>query len=83
MTNPLENKVVVITGAQDGLGSFMTEGFLAAGAVVFGVARSIQQSAHRNCETSVFRFMNSATQLAQLCPFEFFKNDFRRECVSQ
>jgi NAD(P)-dependent dehydrogenase (short-subunit alcohol dehydrogenase family) len=45
MINPLENKVVVITGAQGGLGNFMTEGFLTAGTAVVGVARSIQQSA--------------------------------------
>lgn len=43
--NDLANKVVLITGANGGLGNFMTEGFLAAGAMVIGVARSIQQSA--------------------------------------
>jgi len=41
----LANQVVLITGANGGLGSFVTEGFLAAGATVVGVARTIQQSA--------------------------------------
>ncbi|HMC63052.1 MAG TPA: SDR family NAD(P)-dependent oxidoreductase, partial [Candidatus Solibacter sp.] len=40
--NPLEGKVTLITGAKGGLGSFVTEAFLAAGAKVIGVSRSIQ-----------------------------------------
>jgi NAD(P)-dependent dehydrogenase (short-subunit alcohol dehydrogenase family) len=40
--NTLEGKVVLITGAKGGLGSFVTDAFLAAGAVVAGVSRSIQ-----------------------------------------
>jgi NAD(P)-dependent dehydrogenase (short-subunit alcohol dehydrogenase family) len=42
--NLLEGKVTVITGAKGGLGSFVTEAFLAAGAKVVGVSRSIQAS---------------------------------------
>lgn len=42
--NSLEGKVVLITGAKGGLGSFVTEAFLAAGGVVVGVSRSIQAS---------------------------------------
>lgn len=38
----LEGKTVIVTGAKGGLGSFVTEGFLAAGARVVGVSRSIQ-----------------------------------------
>lgn len=41
---PLEGKVAVITGAKGGLGSFVTEAFLAGGARVVGVSRSIKQS---------------------------------------
>ena len=41
----LAEKVILITGANGGLGNFMTEGFLKAGATVIGVARSIQPSA--------------------------------------
>jgi NAD(P)-dependent dehydrogenase (short-subunit alcohol dehydrogenase family) len=40
----LEGKVAVITGAKGGLGSFVTNAFLAAGAKVAGVSRSIQAS---------------------------------------
>src|SRR6516162_2544698 len=40
--NSLEGKIVVVTGAKGGLGSFVTESFLSAGAKVIGVSRSIQ-----------------------------------------
>jgi NAD(P)-dependent dehydrogenase (short-subunit alcohol dehydrogenase family) len=39
----LQGKVVVVTGAKGGLGTFVTEAFLAAGAQVVGVSRSIRQ----------------------------------------
>ena len=42
--NTLEGKVALITGAKGGLGSFITQAFLAAGANVVGVSRSIQAS---------------------------------------
>ena len=38
------NKVVLITGAKGGLGTSVTEAFLAAGATVAGVSRSIKDS---------------------------------------
>src|SRR3954452_1305861 len=38
----LDGKVVLITGAKGGLGSFVTDAFLTAGAKVVGVSRSIQ-----------------------------------------
>jgi NAD(P)-dependent dehydrogenase (short-subunit alcohol dehydrogenase family) len=40
----LQEKVVLITGAKGGLGSFVTPTFLAAGARVIGVSRSIADS---------------------------------------
>lgn len=40
----LDQKVAIITGAKGGLGSFVTETFLQAGATVAGVSRSIQAS---------------------------------------
>ena len=46
----LENKVALITGAKGGLGSFVTKAFLAAGAKVAGVSRSIQASDFRHPE---------------------------------
>src|SRR5579872_1691307 len=42
--NSLEGRVVLITGEKGGLGSFVTEAFLAEGATVAGVSRSIQAS---------------------------------------
>jgi NAD(P)-dependent dehydrogenase (short-subunit alcohol dehydrogenase family) len=42
--NALEGKVALITGAKGGLGRYVTEAFLAAGAKVVGVSRSIQAS---------------------------------------
>jgi len=40
----MEGKVVLITGAKGGLGTFVTERFLDAGASVVGTSRSIKQS---------------------------------------
>jgi len=40
----MNNKVVLITGAKGGLGSFVTRRFLAAGATVVGTSRSISQA---------------------------------------
>src|SRR4051794_39936320 len=37
----LENKTILITGAKGGLGTFVTNAFLDAGARVIGVSRSI------------------------------------------
>jgi NAD(P)-dependent dehydrogenase (short-subunit alcohol dehydrogenase family) len=42
--NPLEGRVALITGAKGGLGTFVTEAFLAAGAKVIGVSRSIKET---------------------------------------
>ena len=40
----LEGKITLITGAKGGLGNSVTEFFLAAGAKVVGVSRSIEAS---------------------------------------
>jgi NAD(P)-dependent dehydrogenase (short-subunit alcohol dehydrogenase family) len=41
----MKDKVVLVTGADGGLGSYVTQAFLAAGATVVGSSRKIQQSA--------------------------------------
>ena len=38
------NRIVLITGAKGGLGSFVTEAFLAAGDTAIGTSKSIQAS---------------------------------------
>ncbi len=40
----MKDKVVLVTGANGGLGSYVTQAFLDAGATVVGVSRKIQQS---------------------------------------
>ena len=42
--NKMDGRIVLITGAKGGLGSFVTEKFLEAGAIVVGTSRSIKQS---------------------------------------
>jgi NAD(P)-dependent dehydrogenase (short-subunit alcohol dehydrogenase family) len=44
----MKDKVVLITGANGGLGSYVTQAFLDAGASVVGVSRKIQQSDFNN-----------------------------------
>lgn len=44
----MQGKVVLVTGADGGLGTHVTEAFLNAGAVVIGTSRKIQQSDFKN-----------------------------------
>ena len=46
--NEFQNQTVLITGAKGGLGSYVTEAFLAAGATVIGSSKSIQDSDFAN-----------------------------------
>src|SRR6266852_232443 len=55
----LDQKVALITGAKGGLGGFVTEAFLQAGATVVGVSRSIQASDFPNP-----RFMAMSAELS-------------------
>jgi NAD(P)-dependent dehydrogenase (short-subunit alcohol dehydrogenase family) len=45
MESLMKDKVVLVTGADGGLGSHVTQAFLDAGAIVVGTSRQIQQSA--------------------------------------
>jgi len=40
----MDNQIVLITGAQGGLGTFVTQAFLETGAQVIGTARKIDDS---------------------------------------
>lgn len=44
----MNNKIAVVTGANGGLGTFVTQALLDAGATVVGVSRDIQQSDFNN-----------------------------------
>jgi NAD(P)-dependent dehydrogenase (short-subunit alcohol dehydrogenase family) len=44
----MDNRIVLITGAKGGLGSYVTEAFLAAGDTVVGTSKSIQASDFAN-----------------------------------
>src|SRR6266481_2527805 len=52
--NLLQGRITLITGAKGGLGSFVTEAFLAAGATVVGVSRSIQTGDFAHPEFNAF-----------------------------
>lgn len=47
----MKGKVVLVTGANGGLGTYVTQAFLDAGATVIGTSRKIQQS---DCVSSNF-----------------------------
>ena len=40
----MQGKIVLVTGANGGLGNYVTQAFLDAGATVIGTSRKIQQS---------------------------------------
>ena len=44
MEHSMKDKIVLVTGANGGLGSYVTQAFLDAGATVIGTSRKIQQS---------------------------------------
>ena len=48
MNNSLQNKIALITGANGGLGTSVTQTLLDAGALVVGVSRNIKQSDFRH-----------------------------------
>src|SRR5246500_4621698 len=48
LEHSMKGKVVLVTGANGGLGSYVTQAFLDAGATVVGTSRKIQQSDFNN-----------------------------------
>ena len=44
----MKGKAVLVTGANGGLGTYVTQAFLGAGATVVGTSRKIQQSDFNN-----------------------------------
>jgi NAD(P)-dependent dehydrogenase (short-subunit alcohol dehydrogenase family) len=61
----LDGKVVLITGAKGGLGTSVTDAFLAAGAQVAGVSRSIQSSDFPHPEFTAFAAELSSGDIAR------------------
>lgn len=59
----MQGKVVLVTGANGGLGSYVTQVFLGAGAMVAGVSRSIKQAdfSHPNFTAVAGELTNSAS----------------------
>jgi NAD(P)-dependent dehydrogenase (short-subunit alcohol dehydrogenase family) len=71
-----ENRIVLITGAKGGLGSFVTEAFLAAGDTVIGTSKSIQTSDFTNPRfVAMASDLTDATSTSQLveCVMERFR----------
>ena len=61
----LDQKVALITGAKGGLGAFVTEAFLQAGATVAGVSRTIQASDFPNPRFTAIPAELSSAEAAQ------------------
>jgi NAD(P)-dependent dehydrogenase (short-subunit alcohol dehydrogenase family) len=62
----MNGKVVLVTGADGGLGSHVTRAFLEAGATVVGASRTIQQSAFDSPNFTAMRAEISTREGAQL-----------------
>ncbi|HEY1801282.1 MAG TPA: SDR family NAD(P)-dependent oxidoreductase [Terriglobales bacterium] len=62
----MKGKVVLVTGADGGLGTHVTRAFLEAGATVVGASRTMQQSAFDSPNFTAFRAEVSTREGAQL-----------------
>lgn len=75
----MQGKVVLVTGADDGLGRFVTQAFLDAGATVVGTSTRIQQSAFKNDRftaiAGAISNLESAQNLVCECTSRFGKMD--------
>jgi NAD(P)-dependent dehydrogenase (short-subunit alcohol dehydrogenase family) len=61
----MQNKVVLVTGANGGLGTYVTQAFLDAGAIVVGTSRKIQSSDFRSSNLTAIAAELSSRQSAQ------------------
>ena len=61
----MNGKVVLVTGANGGLGAHITQAFLDSGAIVAGTAREISQSDFRSSKFSAFPADISSLQSAR------------------
>lgn len=59
-------KVVLVTGADGGLGTFVTQAFLEVGATVMGASRGIQQSAFKDARFIALAADLSSRETAQM-----------------
>src|SRR5216683_3660652 len=62
----LHGKVILITGAKGGLGTFVTNSFLQSGARVFGVSRSIADSDFSHPFSAISAALSDADRARQL-----------------
>ena len=61
----MKDKVVLVTGANGGLGTFVTQAFLDAGATVVGTSRKINQSDFNNPQFTALSGEISSLQTAR------------------
>ena len=61
----MQGKVVLVTGADGGLGTFVTQAFLDAGATVVGTSTKIQQSSFNNARFTAMPARISSLESAQ------------------
>jgi NAD(P)-dependent dehydrogenase (short-subunit alcohol dehydrogenase family) len=88
----MQGKVVLVTGANGGLGTYVTQAFLDAGATVIGTSRKMQQSDFSSPSFTAVPAEISSREGAQVladrvvahsCSKSGAMRTFRSICVSQ